>query len=216
MKLSLSVVILANLLFGLLANKNAAGINQFDETEPLDTTSSATVDTSAVTEINKPINNKCSDEEDTLPDDWSIEDNITAINIGYEQLNTHYAIINGEESFYPLTDEERSAIETIVASEGGYCGYEFQALVAECVLNGCLAEDMRPLEIFARGDFWLTNNVAPDEVTKQAVADVFDKGILPTEEKIRYYYNPSFCESELHEQCRYVLTNCGCRFFTDW
>lgn len=117
---------------------------------------------------------------------------------------------------YAISYEERREIERMVASEGGYCPYEFQALVAECILNGCEAENMRPLEIFARGDFWLTHDVEPDEITKQAVADVFDFGIMPTEEKVRYYYNPSYCESPVHEQMCYVLTNCGCRFFKDW
>lgn len=117
---------------------------------------------------------------------------------------------------YALTDEERYEIERIVASEGGYCPYEFQALVAECILNGCEAEGMRPLEILERGGFWLTNDVEPTETTKQAVSDVFDKGVMPTAEKVRYYYNPNFCESALHESFCYVLTNCGCRFFKDW
>lgn len=117
---------------------------------------------------------------------------------------------------YAISDEERRQIERMVASEGGYCPYEFQALVAECILNGCEAENMRPLELFARGDFWLTHNVEPTEDTKKAVSDVFDFGIMPTEEKVRYYYNPSYCESPVHEQMCYVLTNCGCRFFKDW
>lgn len=120
------------------------------------------------------------------------------------------------DSRYAITEEEREEIERIVASEGGYCDYEFQALVAECILNGCEAEGMRPLELFNRGDFWLTNDVEPTEITKRAVSDVFNKGILPTDEKIRYYYNPSYCQSAVHEEMRYVFTHTGCRFFTDW
>lgn len=119
-------------------------------------------------------------------------------------------------TYYPITDAERYEIERIVASEGGYCPYEFQALVAECILNGCAAENMRPLEIFERGDFWLTHDVEPTETTKQAVSDVFDRGIFPTLEPVRYYYNPNYCKSEVHESKRYVLTNCDCRFFSDW
>lgn len=117
---------------------------------------------------------------------------------------------------YKITDSERERIERIVASEGGYCGYEFQALVASCILNGAEAENMRPVELFDRGDFWLTHNVEPTETTKQAVSDVFDKGIMPTSAKVRYYYNPKICRSELHEKFKYVLTCCDCRFFMDW
>lgn len=117
---------------------------------------------------------------------------------------------------YAITDSERNEIERIVASEGGYCEYEFQALVAECILNGAESENMRPTELFERGDFWITHNVEPTEVTKQAVSDVFDKGIMPTSAKVRYYYNPYYCESPIHEQMCYVLTCCDCRFFKDW
>lgn len=117
---------------------------------------------------------------------------------------------------YAITDEERYEIERIVASEGGYCPYLFQSLVAECILNGCESDNIRPLELFERGYFWLTNNVEPTETTKRAVSDVFDKGIVPTEEPVRYYYNPSFCESPEHETFCFVLENCGCRFFKDW
>lgn len=117
---------------------------------------------------------------------------------------------------YPLTSEERTAIERIVASEGLWCGYDFQALVAECILNGCEAENMRPLEIFERGDFWITHDLEPSEETRRAVSDVFDKGIIPTAEKVRYYYNPTYCSSTLHESMCYVLTSCECRFFKDW
>ena len=136
-------------------------------------------------------------------------------------LDAFYAAENGiplmdNSAYYPITGAERYEIERIVASEGGYCPYEFQALVSECILNGCIAENMRPLELFERGDFWIVNNVAPDEVTKQAVSDVFDKGIMPCEEKIRWYYNPNYCKSEVHESMCYVLTNCDCRFFKDW
>lgn len=117
---------------------------------------------------------------------------------------------------YEITVEERAAIERMVASEGGYCPYEFQALVAQCILNGCEAEDIRPLELFERGDFWLTHDVVPTNDTKQAVSDVFDLGVMPTDEPIRYYYNPTYCSNPAHETFCYVLTNCGCRFFKDW
>lgn len=116
---------------------------------------------------------------------------------------------------YPLTSEERTAIERMTASEGLWCGYDFQALVAECILNGCEAENMRPLDLFARGDFWITHDLEPSEETRRAVSDVFDKGIIPTTEKVRYYYNPNYCTSAAHESKVYVLTCCECRFFKD-
>lgn len=128
---------------------------------------------------------------------------------------TSVAEVSEPTARYSLTIEERTAIERIVASEGLWCGYEFQALVAECVLNGCEAENMRPLDLFARGDFWITHDLEPSEETRRAVSDVFDKGIFPTAEKVRYYYNPNYCVSAVHESKTYVLTCCDCRFFKD-
>lgn len=117
---------------------------------------------------------------------------------------------------YRISDYERDQIERIVASEGGYCEYRFQALVAECILNGAEADKLRPTELFERGDFWMTHDVEPTEITKRAVSDIFDRGIFPTSEPVRYYYNPNYCKSEVHESMRYVLTCCDCRFFADW
>ena len=151
---------------------------------------------------------------------YSIEEQISAINAGYAQMYESdvepVPTAPAPTARYPLTDEERSAVERMVASEGGYCDYKFQALVTECILNGCEADGLRPTELFARGDFWLTHDVAPTDTTKQAVSDVFDYGIFPTAEKVRYYYNPTYCDSPAHESKCYVLTECGCRFFKDW
>ena len=116
---------------------------------------------------------------------------------------------------YTISETERREIEDIVASEGGYCDYEFQALVALCKLNGAEAENMRPSELFERGDFSITHDVEPTVTTKRAVSDVFDKGIFPTSEPVRYYYNPSYCKSAAHESFCYVFTCAGCRFFKD-
>lgn len=150
---------------------------------------------------------------------YTTQENIAAINAGYEQIWEEQSKVPKADAptvRYAISDEERREIERIVASEGGYCGYEFQALVALCILNGAESDGLRPSELFARGDFWLTHDVEPTETTKQAVSDVFDSGIFPTPEPVRYYYNPKFCKSDMHESFCYVLTCCDCRFFKDW
>lgn len=156
------------------------------------------------------------DTEPTL----TTQEIIASINAGYEQIweqeQSKVPKADAPTVRYAISDDERREIERIVASEGGYCGYEFQALVALCILNGAEAENMRPSELFARGDFWLTHDVEPTETTKRAVSDVFDRGIFPTPEPVRYYYNPKFCKSDMHESFCYVLTCCDCRFFKDW
>lgn len=156
------------------------------------------------------------DTEPTL----TTQEIIASINAGYEQIweQEQARVLKADAPTvrYAISDDERREIERIVASEGGYCSYEFQALVAECILNGAEAENMRPSELFARGDFWLTHDVEPTETTKRAVSDVFDRGIFPTPEPVRYYYNPKFCKSDMHESFCYVLTCCDCRFFKNW
>lgn len=148
------------------------------------------------------------------------EECIASINAGYEQIwedeQAKAPKSAAPTARYAISDDERREIERIVASEGGYCGYEFQALVALCILNGAEAENMRPSELFARGNFCLTHDVEPTETTKRAVSDVFDRGIFPTPEPVRYYYNPKFCKSDMHESFCYVLTCEDCRFFKDW
>lgn len=151
---------------------------------------------------------------------YTTQECIAAINAGYKQLQeweqSRAPKADAPGVRYAISDDERREIERIVASEGGYCGYEFQALVALCILNGAESEGLRPSELFARGDFWLTHDVEPTETTKRAVSDVFDRGIFPTQEPVRYYYNPKFCKSDMHESFCYVLTCCDCRFFKDW
>lgn len=170
-----------------------------------------------VSEITEP---ELTESIDTTPP-LTAKECIALLNASYEQMWSEREAPKADApaecaARYAISDEERGEIERIVASEGGYCPYEFQALVAECILNGCESEDMRPSELFARGDFYITHNLEPTEVTKQAVSDVFDLGVMPTHEKVRYYYNPKFCASPTHESFRYVLTSCDCRFFADW
>lgn len=142
------------------------------------------------------------------------QEQIAILNASYKQMWEREA--QSKEPRYKLTEDERREIERIVASEGGYCEYRYQALVAQCILNGAERDNVRPSELFARGDFYITHNVEPTEVTKQAVSDVFDKGEFPTAERVMYYYNPDYGFSSAHESKRYVLTCCGCRFFTEW
>ncbi len=144
--------------------------------------------------------------------EYGTKEQIAALNAGYEEMWEREQVTVPR---YAINADERREIERIVASEGVYCGYEFQALVALCILNGSEAENMRPSELFERGDFWLTHDVDPTDTTCKAVSDVFDKGIFPTDEPIRYYYNPDYCTSAAHESMCYVLTCCGCRFFKD-
>ena len=114
---------------------------------------------------------------------------------------------------YYITPEERAEIEAIIASEAGWVSYNTQALIAECILNGCEYEELRPLELLPKYGYYITHNVEPDDSVKQAVADVFDRGILPTPEKIVAYYAPKYADSPFHESLTFICESDGCRFF---
>ena len=88
----------------------------------------------------------------------TVQEQIASLNAGYKQMWESEA--QSKEPRYRLTEDERREIERIVASEGGCCPYEFQALVAQCFLNICELDELRPLEVLERGDFWLVYDKA--------------------------------------------------------
>ena len=114
---------------------------------------------------------------------------------------------------YPLTNEERNLVESVVMAEAGAEDYDGQRLVAQCILNACMLEEKRPDEIVI--DYQYTKNrPEPSESVKEAVAAVFDNYDVVTEENILIFYAPRWCTSEWHESQQFVLEHGGHRFFT--
>lgn len=115
-------------------------------------------------------------------------------------------------AYYPLTDEERALVESVVMAEAGGEDYDGQRLVAQCILNACILEDKRPDEIVI--DYQYTKKrPEPSESVVQAVAAVFDNYDVVTEEQILVFYAPRWCTSEWHESQQFVLEHGGHRFF---
>lgn len=116
-----------------------------------------------------------------------------------------------EPAFY-LSDKERQIVECIVAGEARGESYEGQVLVAQCLLNACLKDDLQPSEVRKKYKYsgWYEN---PSESVKNAVSAVFDDGYKVTEEPILYFYAPKLVKSKWHETQRFVI-EVGChRFF---
>ena len=115
---------------------------------------------------------------------------------------------------YALTAAERDTVERVVMAEAGAEPYEGQIAVAQCILNACERENMRPDEIVVKYQYTDMRPEPTNEV-KAAVSAVFDCGETVTDREILYFYAPELCESEWHETQEYVMTVGGHRFFEE-
>lgn len=115
---------------------------------------------------------------------------------------------------YALTAAERDTVERVVMAEAGAEPYEGQIAVAQCILNACEREDVRPDEIVVEYQY-TDNRPEPTDEVKAAVSAVFDCGETVTDAEILYFYAPELCDSEWHESQEYVMTIGGHRFFEE-
>ncbi len=116
-------------------------------------------------------------------------------------------------AFY-LTDYERWVVECMVMGESSGEPYEGQVLVAQCILNACLKDDILPSEVRTTYKYsgWKEN---PTESVKNAVSAVFDFGEKIVDEPILYFYAPSLCQSKWHETQIFIVELGGHRFFKE-
>jgi len=98
--------------------------------------------------------------------------------------------------------------------EAGAEPYEGQVLVAQCILNGCLKEDVQPSELRKMYKYSGFKKNATESV-KKAVRDVFDDGFKITDEPILYFYAHKLCKSKWHESQCFVLELDNQRFFKE-
>lgn len=116
---------------------------------------------------------------------------------------------------YPLTDEERNLIEHIVMSESGNTEpYEGQELIAQCILNACELNDIRPAEAAERYRY-IAGSPEPNDSVKAAVSAVFDDGVQVTDEPVLFYYNPDLTDCRWHETQEFVVEVGRHRFFKE-
>lgn len=119
-------------------------------------------------------------------------------------------VTQGEE--YLLSDKERDYVERVVMAEAGGEDLIGQILVAQCILNGCLQDQIRPVEVCIRKDYTEPAKSATESV-KESVSLVFDNGYKYTDENIQYFYAPDKVKSEWHESREFVLEYGNHRFF---
>lgn len=116
---------------------------------------------------------------------------------------------------YELTDFERQLVCEVVMAESGnqpYCG---QMAVAQCLLNACEKDGIRPEEA-VREYQYTPNRVEPSESVQRAVSAVFDRGEVAIDETILWFYAPKHVDgTPWHETQRHVLTINDHKFFAE-
>lgn len=117
--------------------------------------------------------------------------------------------------FYELSEHERWIVECMVMGEAEGESYTGKLLVALCILNASLKDNIPPSEVRIAYKYsgWNEN---PNDDVKNAVSEVFDYGYKVTEEPILYFYAPKWCTSAWHETQRHVITEGGHKFFAQW
>jgi len=115
---------------------------------------------------------------------------------------------------YKLTAEERELIESVVTAEAVGEPFAGQVAVAQCILNACEKDSIRPLEALAKYKY-AKSRPDPEGTVPEAVAAVFDDGWYVTTEPILYFYAPDRVASGWHESQNFVIEINGHRFFTE-
>lgn len=116
--------------------------------------------------------------------------------------------------YYPLTDEDRALVASVVTAEAGGEDYDGQRLVAQCLLNACLMDGLSPDEAVEEYQYSAARP-EPTESVLEAVSAVFDRHDTVTDEMILYFYAPALCSSDWHESQDFVLEHGGHRFFAE-
>ena len=116
--------------------------------------------------------------------------------------------------FFKLTAEERTLIEQVVSAESRGEPYDGQVAVAQCILNACLKDGIRPAEAIVEYKY-TKNRVEPTSSVRAAVAAVFDRGEGVTDELIVYFYNPAIGCGDFHETQIFVIEIKNHRFFKE-
>lgn len=200
-ELAIIVVIVLTMMSGCGSNvetTEAVGSETAKSTEPTETT--IVEETEVVT-------------EPTIEE--TIEDVVEQTEPETEPKNEESEpVVKDEPTFY-LSDYERRVVECMVMGESGNQPYDGQVLVAQCILNACLKDNLQPSEVRTRYKYsgWHNN---PSDSVKNAVSAVFDDGYKVTDEFILYFYAPKYCNSKWHESQRFVIEVGGHRFFAEW
>lgn len=134
--------------------------------------------------------------------------------VNMEGLTNAWAAEAGFEKRYTITDEERYELASVITAEAVGEPYAGKVAVAQCILQACEDDGIRPLEALERYTY-STRRPEPTDEALAAVAAVFDFGHVATVEPIKYFYAPDLASSEWHESQVYVMTINNHKFFKE-
>lgn len=134
--------------------------------------------------------------------------------VNMEGLTNAWAAEAGFEKRYTITDEERYELASVITAEAVGEPYAGKVAVAQCILQACEDDGIRPPEALERYTY-STRRPEPTDEALAAVAAVFDFGHVATVEPIKYFYAPDLASSEWHESQVYVMTINNHKFFKE-
>ena len=134
--------------------------------------------------------------------------------VNMQAMTDAWAAEAGFEKRYIITDEERYELASAITAEAIGEPFAGKVAVAQCILQACEDDGIRPLEALERYAY-STRRPEPTDEALAAVAAVFDFGHVATSEPIKYFYAPELVASEWHESQVYVLTINNHKFFKE-
>ena len=126
-----------------------------------------------------------------------------------------------------LTDSERYTVYSVLAGEVGNASYRDKLLVAQCFYDGLVYNKCTPKQLAdSQYDGYKDFNKFKEECIKcnktyyedivKAVEEVFDKGNVPVDEFILYFYNYKGYTSKWHETQKLVEQTDVHKYFAQW
>ena len=126
-----------------------------------------------------------------------------------------------------LTDSERYTVYSVLAGEVGNASYRDKLLVAQCFYNGLVYNKCTPKQLAdSQYDGYKDFNKFKEECIKcnktyyedivKAVEEVFDKGNVPVDEFILYFYGYKGYTSKWHETQKLVEQTDVHKYFAQW
>lgn len=142
------------------------------------------------------------------------EDYADGTPISWQHVTNAWAMESGNEKRYELTDAERLLVAQVVEAEAKGEPYAGKVAVAQCILQSCEDDSVRP-DVAVRKYGYSKERPNASQESLDAVQAVFDFGEVATTEPIKYFYAPKVAKSKWHESQIYVLTINGHKFFKE-
>ena len=115
-----------------------------------------------------------------------------------------------------LTDSERHVVESIVAGESGNQPFDGKKLVAQCIYNSMLRDNMSPSQVrkqysysgykdideFEKECLKAYGNTNAADECRQAVKEIFDNCSMPTDDFVLFFYAPAHSKGTWHENAK--------------